>query len=149
MIPDAKLGWMAGILDYHGLLIRKKNRTRATPQLVLMVESTKTSVVRELGRLTGSHAESRHNRLVKDWMQRGCTEHCPEPHIEHEAPGPSFLPPVTRWTVTGAAMAVVLHNVIPCRHGGGPGQRGHVRAGRRRGALVGEAHGGAGLGDPA
>lgn len=113
MIPECKLGWVAGVLDYHGTIIRKRNKSRVTPQLVLMVESTKVGIIRELARMTGSHVEPRGNRLVKEWMQRGCTEHCPEPHIEHEGPGPSFLPPVTRWTVTGATMAIVLHSAIP------------------------------------
>lgn len=115
MIPDAKLAWMTGVLDLKGTIIIKNNRTRKTPQRVLMVESKAASVVGELARLTGGTAEPRKTRERQDWMQRGCVEHCPEPHIGYEdhGPGPWRMPPISRWTITGAGLAVVLHNVIP------------------------------------
>lgn len=113
MIPEYKLGWMAGVLDQKGIIVRKQNKSRATPQLVLMVESTKVGLIRELAHLTGGRPEPREGREAKEWMQRGCSEHCPEAHIEHQGPGPRFMPPVSRWTVTGAAMAIVLWNVLP------------------------------------
>jgi hypothetical protein len=113
MIPEYKLGWVAGVLDYKGTIIRKANSRRATPQLVLMVESTNSAVVAELSQLTGGAPEPRDNRLRKEWMSRGCKVHCPEAHVHHEGPGEWHLPPVSRWTVTGAGMAIVLFNVIP------------------------------------
>lgn len=109
MIQDTKLAWMAAILDFQGRVIRKNNKTRATPQLVLYVDTKQHGVVRELCRLTGQHAEPHTARPKKEWMQRGCAVHCPEPDQEHSGE----LPPTSRWTVTGAAAAVVLHNVIP------------------------------------
>jgi hypothetical protein len=109
MIPDAKLAWVAAVLDLKGAVIRKNNQTRATPQLVLYVDSKQHGVVRELCQLTGQDAEPHTPRPKKEWMQRGCAEHCPEPDREHSGE----LPPTSRWTVTGAAAAVILHNVIP------------------------------------
>lgn len=112
MIPDYKLGWVAGVLDYKGTIIRKSNQRRATPQLVLMVESTNVAVVAELSRLTGGEVEPKEDRTPKEWMSRGCKIHCPEAHVHHEGPGEWHLPPMSRWTITGAGMAIVLHNVI-------------------------------------
>ena len=113
MLPEYKLGWVAGVLDFKATIVRKKNRQRATPQLVIMVESTNTAVIDELARLTGGTPEPKTARQTKEWMRRGCTIHCPEPHMHHEGPGPWSLPPIGRWTITGAGLAIVLHNVIP------------------------------------
>jgi hypothetical protein len=113
MIPPEKLAWMAAVLDLRGAVVRKQNPTRATPQLVLMVESKHLGVIGELCRLTGSTVEPRSERRVKDWMKRGCTDHCPEPHIHCEDLAPGYLPAISRWSLTGAAAAVVLFNVIP------------------------------------
>lgn len=111
-IPREKLAWMAAVLDMKGTIIIKANNQRATPQIVLMVESTHVGVIAELARLTGSEVEPRDKRPRPAWMRRGCIEHCPEPDVEY--PGqPDYLPAQTRWTVTGAAAAVVLHSVIP------------------------------------
>jgi hypothetical protein len=111
-IPSVKLAWAAAVLDMKGTIIIKSNKTRATPQIVLMVESTHVGVVAELGRLTGSTIEPKEARFRPAWMRRGCITHCPEPDIEYPEQ-PDYLPAQTRWTVTGAAAAIVLHNVIP------------------------------------
>jgi hypothetical protein len=111
-IPQEKLAWMAAVLDMKGSIIVKANQTRATPQIVLMVESTHNTVVGELARLTGSNVEPRETRHRPAWMRRGCITHCPEPDIEYPEQ-PDYLPAQTRWTVTGAAAAIVLHSVIP------------------------------------
>lgn len=112
MIPDADRAWLAAILDLKGHIIRKNNKTRRTPQLVLMVESAQLRVIERLCALTGQSVEPDKNegRRHRDWLARGCTEHCPEPHVHHEG---SPMPPIGRWTATGTAAAVVLHNVIP------------------------------------
>jgi hypothetical protein len=113
MPAPEELAWLAAILDLKGHIIRKNNKTRATPQLVLMVESTQLRVIEKLCHLTGTSVEPTkkdEGRRQGDWKQRGCTEHCPEPHVHHEG---APIAPVGRWTVTGAAAAVVLHNVIP------------------------------------
>ncbi len=111
-IPREKFAWMAAVLDMKGTIIVKSNQTRATPQIVLMVESTNVGVVAELGRLTGSVIEPRESRFRPAWMRRGCITHCPEPAVEYPEQ-PDYLPAQTRWTVTGAAAAIVLHSVIP------------------------------------
>jgi hypothetical protein len=111
MIPEAKLGWFAAILDMKGNIIHKNNKQRATPQLVLMVESKNWNIIRELARLTGSFAEPQKPRDAKDFMRRGCTEHCPDPHVH--VPDEWKLPAIARWTITGAGVAIVLHNVLP------------------------------------
>lgn len=112
-VPDAKLAWVAAILDLKGTIIRKNNRMRATPQLVLSVDTKHHGVVSELCRLTGQEAEPHQARPKKDWMKRGCTTHCPEPDVEYRGWGEGDLPPTARWTVTGAGAAVILYNVIP------------------------------------
>jgi hypothetical protein len=111
-IPREKLAWVAAVLDMKGTIIVKSNQTRATPQIVLMVESTQVRVVEELARLTGSTVEPRESRFRPAWMRRGCITHCPEPDIEYPEQ-PDYLPAQTRWTVTGSAAAIVLFSVIP------------------------------------
>lgn len=114
MISPIKLGWVAGVIDLKGRLMRKKNTMRATPQIVLMVETKEMGVVRELSNLTGTRPESHDRRPLKDWMRRGCLEHCPEAHIHvHEELEGLYMPPIARWTITGAGMYVVLSNVLP------------------------------------
>lgn len=110
-IPEAKLAWFAAVLDLRSHIIVKDNKMRATPQFVLMVQSVNYAVVREMARLVGTSPEALTPRKKKDFMRRGCTEHCPEAHIhalEDEA-----LPPTGKFTITGAAAAVVLDAVIP------------------------------------
>lgn len=110
-IPPAQLGWMAGVIDLKGRIIRKKNKLRATPQLVLAVESAQLSVIKELGRLTGTSPEISRPAGFKDgWDRRGCAEHCPDEHV-HVAGW--AMPAASRWTITGMAMGVVLWNLSP------------------------------------
>lgn len=111
-VPETKLAWMAAILDFQGLVMRKNNKTRATPQFVLYVGTTNHAIVAELCRLTGSHVEPHESRSRKAWMRRGCVTHCPEPDVEYPEQ-PEYLPAQSVWTLTGAAAVVVLCNVIP------------------------------------
>jgi len=115
MLPPMKLGWMAGVIDLKGRLIRKKNKTRATPQVVLIVETKEYMVVKELSSLTGTSPETMDRRPLREWMRKGCSEHCPEAHVhvgdsEYEH---LYMPPIARWTITGAGMVVVLSNLMP------------------------------------
>lgn len=117
MIAPIKLGWMAGVVDLKGRLIHKKNQMRATPQIVLIVETKEFGVVRELSNMTGTRPEAMDRRPVKDWMRRGCLEHCPEAHIHvHDPQYPRdelYMPPIARWTITGGGMYVVLNGILP------------------------------------
>lgn len=113
MIAPIKLGWVAGVIDLKGRLIRKKNPTRATPQIVLIVETKETLVVRELGNLTGTRPEAMKRQPLKEWMRKGCSEHCPEAHFHVYDHDELYMPPIARWTVTGAGMYVVMHNIMP------------------------------------
>lgn len=105
-------GWMAGVLDVKGKVIVKNNHQRATPQYVLQVESTQHELVRTLGRMTGNTPEPQKPRPMEEWMRRGCIEHCPEQHqhVKYEKNG---MPAISRWTVTGVSLAIVLQNVMP------------------------------------
>jgi hypothetical protein len=111
MIAEADLAYMAAVFDMKALVITKHNSQRATPQLVLTVQSVRLDVVENLCRLTGTMVEPR-QRERKDWMRRGCNEHCPEAHIHHFMED-SYLPETATWRITGAAAAVVLSSVIP------------------------------------
>lgn len=108
--PPEKLAWMAAVLDMQGRVNRKANSARATPQLVLRIDSAHLGVIEELCRLTGTTVEPRPGAPGKEWDRRGCTEHCEEAHIHVEI---ERQPAIGRWTQTGAAAAVVLYNVIP------------------------------------
>lgn len=108
-IPVAKLAWTAAVIDLRGKLLKKKNQSRATPQLVLAVESKNFAVIRELSSLTGTNPEFDSGRVTPEFMRRSCLIHCPEQHVHYQ----HSLPPKGRWTITGAGMAVILYNVMP------------------------------------
>lgn len=111
MIEPARLGWMAAILDIQGLVIQKKNYSRATPQVVLAVDSANTTVVRELCALTGTDVEmKKQNKLRPEWRRRACTIHCPEAHVHLQDVN---MPLTGRWTITGVGAAMVLHGLRP------------------------------------
>lgn len=114
-ISPAVLGWMAGVIDLKGRLAVKKNKLRATPQYTLHVESKDFQVVSKLSEYTGTSPELKKPQATADFMRRQCTQHCPETHVHvHEGPyGPTEMPAVARWTVTGAAMVTVLFNTRP------------------------------------
>jgi hypothetical protein len=111
MIPAPKLGWMAGIVDLKGRLVYKNNKMRATPQVVLTVESKEYPVVKALGALTGTRAEFRKAQPLKEFMRRACSDHCPEAHVH--VSDEREMPQIARWTITGAGMVVVLTNLMP------------------------------------
>lgn len=111
-LPSVQLGWMAGILDLKGRVLTKKNQTRATPQVVMYVETKENDIVRELGRMTGLHPEMMRIPDTAVFYRRPCTEHCPEAHSCVDEREYTF-PQVGRWTITGAVIAVILINVEP------------------------------------
>lgn len=117
MINDIQLSWMAGIFDQKANIQRKKNKTRATPQMVLYVESRHIEVIRKLGELTGTSTEISPPQRIKEWDRRACAEHCqnqfhvhvPTVHEDKDL----IMPSVAHWQATGAGAAVILHNVMP------------------------------------
>lgn len=111
MIQPISLGWMAGIIDLKGKFVFKENKMRKTKQTIIYVETRHVEVVKKLSELTGVSPETRKQAKLKDWMRRGCTEHCPEPHIH--VSDEREIPEIARWTITGAALAVILHNLLP------------------------------------
>jgi hypothetical protein len=111
MITPAKLGWMAGIVDLKGKVYFKKNTQRTTPQVVLMVESRFPGIIRELGAMVGTRPEAMAIKPMKEFMRRGCAEHCTEPHVHVN--DTRTMPQVYRWTVTGIALAIVLSALEP------------------------------------
>jgi hypothetical protein len=114
-IPAAQLGWMAGVIDLRGKIVYKNNKSRtttnATRQVVMYVESKQRSVIEELCRLTGTMVETQ-DRIsgANSWFRSGCSEHCPDAHIHVQV---ESFPAISRWTITGAAMAVLIWNIQP------------------------------------
>jgi hypothetical protein len=112
MIQPTKLGWMAGVIDLKGRVTEKDNKLRkSSKQTTMMVETREIHIVRELASLTGTIPETRQRAPLKEWMRRGCTEHCPEQHIHVE--DTREMPAMARWTISGSALAVVLYNLMP------------------------------------
>lgn len=112
MLNAGDLGWVAGTLDLKGRVQKKNNPQRATPHIVLLVETKERHVVTRLAALTGTDpVEQSPKELKKEWNRRGCAEHCPDHHV-HIGPAPN-MPTISRWQVTGSAMVVVLYNVLP------------------------------------
>lgn len=102
------LAWVAGVIDMKGKLVRKRNKNRVTPQVVLWVESRDGSIVRGLSQLTGTNPELM-NPEFASFNRRGCVEHCPDEHV-HVA---EFSIQTARWTISGLALGVLLWNVLP------------------------------------
>jgi hypothetical protein len=114
-VTAADMAWMAGIIDVKGAVIRKNNKTRRTPQVVLYVQTKEERIARRLSALTGTAPEP-HDRKPppEEFLRRNCVEHCTTPHI-HVGDGeyPWQMPATTRWALTGIAAAVVLMNLAP------------------------------------
>lgn len=113
MLTQADLGWMAAVIDLRGHVYIKKNKQRAegSRQIVLMVESKRAGIIRRLGQLSGTKPETFQARELKDFMRRGCAEHCAEPHVH--VGDDRVMPSVLRWTVTGIAFAVIVNGLEP------------------------------------
>ncbi len=114
-MKTTELAWMAGILDLRGRILHKDNKLRNTRQLVMSVDSQEIAIIRRMGGLTGTSPELKAAKGVSEFLRRGCGEHCPEPHFhvnDSEYPR-SGLPPIARWTITGAGMVVVYQNLKP------------------------------------
>jgi hypothetical protein len=109
-VDEGWLGWVAGVFDLKALLYRKNNKTRVTPQLVVLVDSRDPEIIATLAALTGCHPMTR-AKPVQEWMSRGCTEHCPEAHVHHEHKW--SMPVTTRWSATGVSAAIILNDVLP------------------------------------
>ena len=111
-LTPATLGWMAAVVDLKGILLRKRNQTRATPQLVMVVDSKNTAVIARLAQLTGTRPEAKRVQEVKEeWLRRGCAEHCPAAHVHvHDK---WQMPETQRWSTTGVAAAIVLTGLRP------------------------------------
>lgn len=110
-ISMTSLGWMAGIIDLKGRLHYKANQQRRTTQTILTVDSKDAAIVRQLGLLTGTKPEWKTTKSLSDFIRRGCNEHCPEAHFHvHDK---EWVAEISRWTITGAGMVVVLDNLLP------------------------------------
>ena len=105
------LGWMAGIIDLKGRIHFKANQQRVTTQTILTVDSKDAAIVRQLGNLTGTKPEWKNTKSLADFVRRGCSEHCPEAHVHiHDR---EWVAEISRWTITGAGLVVVLDNLLP------------------------------------
>lgn len=111
-ITEIDIGYLASAIDFRGKLITKQNLTRKTPQFVLYIESKNLDFMYRICELTASNAESKAASPLSDFNRRACDTHCPTPHV-HVSHDEYKLPPINRWTLTGAAIAVVMHTVLP------------------------------------
>lgn len=106
-----ELAWMAGVIDLKGKVIRKKNQQRAdnSPQVVLAVECKDFSIIQQMSKMTGTNPEMMRVNPTKEFWRRGCIEHCPDSHVHNT----TDFPQIARWTITGAAMGMLLWNLLP------------------------------------
>lgn len=109
------LAWMAGVIDLKGRIVVKRNKSRATPQIVLAVQCKELAVIRRLGMLTGTNPELMEARPTPDFMRKGCDDHCPEAHVHvtHGGYPAGTMPSTARWTITGVGMAILLAALKP------------------------------------
>ncbi len=110
-ISMTSLGWMAGIIVLKGRLHYKANQQRVTTQTILNVDSKDPAIIRQLGLLTGTKPEFKNTKSLSDFIRRGCSEHCPEAHVH--VTDREWIAEISRWTITGAGLVVVLDNLLP------------------------------------
>lgn len=113
-MEEPKMGWMAGILDLKGHVVRKNNKTRArgSLQIVVNVETADAQIIAKLSEMTGTAPTMmEHSSTVpEEWKRRACSEHCPEAHVHTVV---TSMPDIGRWTIAGASAGVVLWNLRP------------------------------------
>lgn len=113
MLPISKLAWIAGVIDSKARIQHIKNKQRATSQIRIYVRTMNHSVVQELCSMTGIRPRYTDRKRTADWMRRGCVEHCPEAHVHVELPYEGTMPAMSEWMISGAALAVVIYNILP------------------------------------
>src|SRR5215472_14452971 len=104
------LGWFAGVIDLKGTIIRKNNQTRATPQLVLLIDTRHKAVADRMATMTGTGIGTRDVSVPLRFERKQCREHCPEVHVHVSEMN---MPQTYRWQATGVAAAIILHNLLP------------------------------------
>jgi hypothetical protein len=115
MLTESDKGWMAGILDFQGHVVRKNNKQRSsdTAQITVTVTTSIQPIIDRLSALTGTAPQLQNARephyLKDEWLRKGCVEHCPEEHV-HQFRTIQAIP-MYCWTVTGVSVAVVLWNL--------------------------------------
>lgn len=110
-MKETEKAWVAGVIDLKGHVYIKKNPQRAADaqQIVLSVETSVSEIIERLTELTGTNPEWKpHRNLKEEWLRRGCGEHCPDAHVHVREVS---MPDVAKWSVTGAALAIVLWNL--------------------------------------
>ena len=105
--------WMAAVIDLRGAVVRKNNKSRRTPQVVLTLSVKDERIAQRLSALTGTAPEQHPAPTADSFLRRGCAQHCIVPHVHVDIPYPWQMPAVTRWSLTGVAAAVVLSNLAP------------------------------------
>lgn len=113
MITPTKLAWMAGVVDFKGRIVYRRNRERKnTPQISLTVQCQEFPILRALSEMTGTTPEMFEASPVSEIFRTGCQEHCPDKHVCQPRNG-VMMPKTSRWTVSGGSMHVVLHSLMP------------------------------------
>lgn len=108
-LAPTQLAWMAAVIEMRGRVKRIDTPSRRNPQLKLYVNGKHVGVMRRLAELTGTELTIRESRVIESKERRGCTEHCPEPHVHYGVEMPS----VASWDISGPAAAVVLMGLRP------------------------------------
>jgi hypothetical protein len=116
-VPVGDRAWVAGIIDMKGKIVRKRNKSRVSPQVVLWVETKDMSIIRGLGKLTGTSPEMMKTPAGPAFNRRNCVEHCPSDHVHVD---PNYFPATARWTISGLSLGVLLWNVKEYTRSGKP-----------------------------
>lgn len=112
-IAETDIAWMAGVIDLRGKVVTKNNTMRATPPIILLVESKNHQVVEKLCKLTGQRVEFHTEKRIREFVRRACDIHCPVPHVHVNDEGAGVMvPEMKRWTITGAGIVVIMHSML-------------------------------------
>ena len=117
MITETDKAWAAAIFDFQAHVIRRSNGHRAegSEHVTIYVDTKISQISLRLSEMTGTKPEPHsngHADLKLEWLRRGCAEHCPEAHVHLTAEDVN-MPPTVKWSVSGAAAAIVLWNLYP------------------------------------
>lgn len=105
-----ELGWIAGVIDMKGVITKKNNQKRATPQIAMVVDSRHLDIIARLSRYTGTDPTGQQRTPKKEWSRRNCVEHCPYQHVHVQE---VTFPEMARWQVSGSSLVVIMYNVMP------------------------------------
>jgi len=109
-ITREQKAYVAGVVETRGKIRFTNDPNRKTNQLILQVRTAHVTIATRLSELTGTAILPQDAKTIQYTDRRGCTMHCPEPHVHVLS---AEIPEQAIWSISGVGAAIVLHNLVP------------------------------------